>query len=117
MSKTCLLDITAFLPLEIHIRTRAIAMIKIPLNVSSQQLLRVEQLLFYVYDLAAQGLVLRLDNKRMHSVGLAETLQGLRKPVRLRFGEPVLTFVLYHSELHPFLFNECLSVCLVRFLV
>ncbi|MCY3791010.1 MAG: hypothetical protein OXH63_19720 [Gemmatimonadetes bacterium] len=32
---------------------------------------------FYIGDLAAQGLALRLDNERVHSVRLAETPQGL----------------------------------------
>jgi len=58
-------------------------------------------------DLAAQVLALRLDNKRMHSVGLAEALQGLRKPVCLRFGGPIFaTAVRSIAEQ----LNECLSV-------
>lgn len=44
---------------------------------SSQPRFIFVQLPFYVGDLAAQGLALRLDNKRMYSVGPAEALQGL----------------------------------------
>ena len=34
----------------------------------------------------------------MHSVGLAESPEGLREPVRLRFSDSVLPFVLDHRN-------------------